>query len=97
MTEILEGAFQGHFWAEPSSQHLQLLMRNIVDNPDEAKKKGVKVWREAFLDRGYKENGQLQGREKPGAIVSDVNVMYSQLKSLINKSQISFHKELSDR
>ena len=41
MTEILEGAFQGHFWAEPSSQHLQLLMRNIVDNPDEAKKKGV--------------------------------------------------------
>ena len=54
----------------------------------QAKKKGVKVWREAFLDRGYKENGQLQGREKPGAIISDVNVMYSQLKSLINKNKL---------
>jgi UPF0271 protein len=54
----------------------------------QAKKKGVKVWREAFLDRGYKENGKLQGREKPGAIVSDVNVMYSQLKSLINKNKL---------
>jgi UPF0271 protein len=58
----------------------------------QAKKKGVKVWREAFLDRGYKENGQLQGREKPGAIISDINVMYSQLKSLINKNKLQTTK-----
>ena len=54
----------------------------------QAKKKGIKVWREAFLDRGYKENGQLQEREKPGAIISDVNAMYSQLKGLINKNKL---------
>jgi UPF0271 protein len=54
----------------------------------QAKKKGIKVWREAFIDRGYKENGQLQEREKPGAIISDVNAMYSQLKGLINKNKL---------
>ena len=54
----------------------------------QAKKKGIKVWREAFLDRGYKENGQLQEREKPGAIISDVSAMYSQLKGLINKNKL---------
>jgi UPF0271 protein len=54
----------------------------------QAKKKGIKVWREAFLDRGYKENGQLQEREKPGAIISDVSAMHSQLKGLINKNKL---------
>ncbi len=53
-----------------------------------ALKKGIKVWREAFLDRGYDENGQLQSRDKPGSVISDINTMFTQLNTLINKNQI---------
>ena len=35
-----EESIQGHFWAEPSSEHLQSLMRRIVDNPEEAREIG---------------------------------------------------------
>ena len=49
MSEITEGAFKGHFWAEPSSEHLQSLMRRIVDNPDEAREKGKNA-RETMLE-----------------------------------------------
>jgi UPF0271 protein len=53
-----------------------------------AKKKGFKVWTEAFLDRGYNDNGQLESRGKPGAIVSDVRKMYAQLKSINNRNKL---------
>ena len=53
-----------------------------------AEKKGFKVWTEAFLDRGYNDNGQLESREKPGAIVSDVRKMYAQLKSIKNHNKL---------
>lgn len=40
MREVKEGPFIGHLWAEPSSDKLRVLMRNIVNNPEEAKAKG---------------------------------------------------------
>ena len=48
MSEITEGAFKGHFWAEPSSEHLQSLMRRIVNKPEEAREIG-KYARETML------------------------------------------------
>jgi hypothetical protein len=34
------GAFQGHKWAEPSLQHLQDLLRQLVQDPAEAQRRG---------------------------------------------------------
>lgn len=34
------GAFQGHKWAEPSVQHLQELMKLVVQDPTEAQWRG---------------------------------------------------------
>lgn len=40
MSEVVEGPFQGHLWAEPSGDKLQILMRHVMSNPEEAKAKG---------------------------------------------------------
>ncbi|CAK9196663.1 unnamed protein product [Sphagnum troendelagicum] len=40
MTEVLDGPFKGHLWAEPSLAHLRLLMRKVFSNPREAKRRG---------------------------------------------------------
>ncbi|KAJ7547733.1 hypothetical protein O6H91_08G101300 [Diphasiastrum complanatum] len=41
MSEILEGPFKGHFWAEPSVNSLQGLMRHVYSHPVEAKARGL--------------------------------------------------------
>ncbi|CAI9091401.1 OLC1v1026426C1 [Oldenlandia corymbosa var. corymbosa] len=40
MSEVKDGPFKGHLWAEPSVQKLQNLMRHVMTNVDEAKAKG---------------------------------------------------------
>ena len=50
LTMVKQGAFQGHYWAEPDSKHLQTLMRHIFSNPSEAKSKGLKA-REDMLTK----------------------------------------------
>ncbi|XP_065869641.1 uncharacterized protein [Euphorbia lathyris] len=40
MSEVMEGPFKGHLWAEPSADKLGLLMRHVMTNVDEAKAKG---------------------------------------------------------
>lgn len=40
MSEVKEGPFKGHLWAEPSIGKLQDLMREVTTNVDEAKAKG---------------------------------------------------------
>ena len=54
----------------------------------QAKKKGITVWCEAFLDRVYTKNGNLQDRDEAGAILSDVNKIFMQLESMINKKKV---------
>jgi UPF0271 protein len=48
-----------------------------------AKSKGINVWREAFIDRGYNENGQLQNRGEKGAILTNSSAMFQQLKNFV--------------
>ncbi|CAK8572938.1 unnamed protein product [Lathyrus sativus] len=43
MSEVMEGPFKGHLWAEPSEHKLRFLMRQVVDNPAEAKAIGRKA------------------------------------------------------
>lgn len=43
MSELAEGPFKGHFWAEPASDQLKVLMRHVVDNPEEARRRGRKA------------------------------------------------------
>eukprot|EP00945_MAST-04E_sp_MAST-4E-sp1_P001223 g1223.t1 len=40
MSEIQDGAFKGHHWAEPSSTHLQEILRDIHEHKDRAQSKG---------------------------------------------------------
>ncbi|KAL5976491.1 hypothetical protein ACLOJK_020824 [Asimina triloba] len=50
MSEVTEGPFKGHLWAEPSVEKLRQLMRHVVHNPDEARKKGIRA-REDMIRR----------------------------------------------
>lgn len=40
MSEVMEGPFKGHFWAEPSVDKLRILMRRVMTDSEEAKTKG---------------------------------------------------------
>ncbi|GMJ14391.1 hypothetical protein like AT3G10630 [Hibiscus trionum] len=40
MSEVTEGPFKGHLWAEPSITELRALMRQVISNVEEARAKG---------------------------------------------------------
>ena len=50
MSEVTDGPFKGHLWAEPSVDKLRFLMQHVVSNPEEAKRKGQKA-REDMIDK----------------------------------------------
>ncbi|XP_058109060.1 uncharacterized protein LOC131252457 [Magnolia sinica] len=50
MSEVTEGPFQGHLWAEPSVDKLRVLMRHVISNPEEARRKGIQA-REDMIRR----------------------------------------------
>ncbi|KAI3809280.1 hypothetical protein L1987_25251 [Smallanthus sonchifolius] len=65
MSEVMDGPFKGHLWAEPSVDRLRFLMRHVMDNPVEAKSKGEKA-RKDMVDKFSPEivadivSGQIQ-------------------------------------
>lgn len=50
MSEVFEGPFKGHLWAQPSVDRLRVLMRHVVSTPEEAKAKGRRA-REDMIGR----------------------------------------------
>ncbi|KAF5799094.1 putative mannosylfructose-phosphate synthase [Helianthus annuus] len=50
MSEVMDGPFKGHLWAEPSVDKLRFLMRHVMDNREEGKRKGEKA-RKDMLDK----------------------------------------------
>merc|ERR1719210_2745325 len=48
--EIESGAFRGHRWARPKLSSLRAHMRSVVDDPDEAKRRGARA-RKTMVDR----------------------------------------------
>ena len=49
---------------------------------------GVNVWEEAFLDRGYRDDGTLVPRTQPGALVTTVKEVSARLKGLRTKGEL---------
>lgn len=47
---------------------------------DRARAAGLRVWEEAFADRGYLESGQLVSRDQPGAVIEDVIVAVERVR-----------------
>lgn len=43
MSEVTEGPFRGHRWAEPSISKLRMLMRHVMQNVEEAKTRGMRA------------------------------------------------------
>lgn len=50
MSEVMEGPFKGHLWAEPSVTKFRVLMRHVMDNVNEAKAKG-RIAREDLITK----------------------------------------------
>lgn len=47
-----------------------------------AKRRGVEVWEEAFLDRAYRDDGSLVPRSEAGAVLTDRAVLRKRLERL---------------
>ena len=45
-----------------------------------ARAEGIRVWEEAFADRGYTERGQLVPRDQPGALIDGVATAVERLR-----------------
>ena len=54
----------------------------------QALSRGLNVYSEAFLDRGYKDNGQLEDRAKKGAILENGRSMFNQLYNILEKNYL---------
>lgn len=46
MTEVVEGPFKGHLWAEPSVGELRRLMRHLMASPEEGRERGKQARRD---------------------------------------------------
>ena len=44
----------------------------------------VNVWDEAFVDRGYRDDGSLVPRAKPGALLTDLRAVTERVRRLIS-------------
>lgn len=53
-----------------------------------ARRRGLRVWEEAFLDRGYLPNGQLVPRGEPGALLNGDIQLRERLNLLIKESRV---------
>ena len=53
-----------------------------------AKARGITIWREAFLDRGYTAQGKLQTRGEKGALLTTASAMSAQLNSIVEEHQV---------
>jgi UPF0271 protein len=62
----------------------------LPDSPMEklAQARGIKIWREAFIDRAYQNNGQLVPRSNQKAVLKDSNSMYQQFYYLVQKNKV---------
>lgn len=49
---------------------------------------GIRVWEEAFADRGYTEKGGLVPRGQPGAVIEDVTLAAERLRQWLNTGEM---------
>ena len=53
-----------------------------------AKRSGVKVWEEAFVDRGYQDTSGLVPRNKPGALLTDSRVVQRRVQMILDEGVV---------
>ena len=53
-----------------------------------AKRSGVQVWAEAFVDRGYEDTGSLVPRNKPGALLTDSRDVERRVQKILDEGVI---------
>lgn len=56
---------------------------------DQARKAGFRVWEEAFADRAYRSDGSLASRQLPGAVLSDPELVWRQLRQMMLEGRVS--------
>jgi len=54
-----------------------------------AEKAGVNVVREAYVDRGYDENGRIVPRNHPSALITDVEKAVAQAMSIVETGKVT--------
>jgi UPF0271 protein len=54
-----------------------------------AKRFGAPVWEEAFLDRGYREDGSLIRRDKPGALLTRLDQVIQRVRDIVERAEIT--------
>ena len=54
----------------------------------QAKRKGMRIWNEAFLDRAYTDEGHLQSRNVSGAVLGSGAEMYNQLFTILHQGRV---------
>lgn len=57
--ESMPAHFHGHKWAEPSIEHLKMLLKNVYQNQNQAKQKGKKAREDLFPRFSTDEVGRL--------------------------------------
>ena len=53
-----------------------------------AQKKGFTVWKEAFIDRAYEDDGRLVSRSHVGAVLSKTERLYRRLENVTEKGGV---------
>lgn len=81
-TEIREGIFKAVALLNPSLKVMVLANVNTAALQQSAEKFGVTLLFEAFADRRYLANGQLQSRSEQGAVINDEKAIIKQAKAI---------------
>lgn len=53
-----------------------------------ARRAGVRIWEEGFVDRGYRDDGALVPRDQPGALVTDMPSVLRRVRTILEHCQI---------
>lgn len=81
-TDTREGVFKAVALLNPSLKVMVLANVNTSELQQSAEKFGVKLLFEAFADRRYLADGQLQSRSEQGAVISDEGAIIEQAKTI---------------
>ncbi|PYJ86837.1 MAG: hypothetical protein DME22_03815 [Verrucomicrobia bacterium] len=54
-----------------------------------ARRGGVVVWEEAFVDRNYRDDGTLVSRNEPNALLTGTSVVVARIRQLLEKGDVT--------
>ena len=54
-----------------------------------ARRAGVVVWEEVFVDRNYRDDGTLVSRNEPNALLTGTRVVVARIRQLLEKGDVT--------